>query len=267
MTALGDQWVAASSYDAFMGRWSRPLARAFLDWLAPAPGGHWLELGCGTGALTAALCAMADPASVTGCDPSAAFIAQARHALPDPRVSLAVAAAEDPPARQGGYDGVLSGLVLNFVGDPARAAAAMAARLRPGGVAAAYVWDYAPGGLEFLRLFWEEAVALDPAAAALDERRRFPLCAAEPLAALLRAAGLRRVETGTVEITTEFRGFADYWDPFVGRTGPAPSYLHTLPPERRDALRAALERRLRPAADGRIHLPARAITVRGWAGV
>jgi SAM-dependent methyltransferase len=160
MTHTPDGWVTGDAYESYMGRWSRLLAREFVDWLDPTPLANWLEVGCGTGALTAAICGHAEPAAIVACDPSASFVEHARRSIGDIRVSFVVAGAEALPRRNDGFDVLVSGLVLNFLPDPRAAVASMRERLRPGGTIAAYVWDYADG-MEFLRCFWEEAVALD----------------------------------------------------------------------------------------------------------
>jgi SAM-dependent methyltransferase len=257
-------WAAGAAYEAYMGRWSRPTARVFLDWLAPPAGAHWLDVGCGTGALSAAVCAQCAPASVVACDTSAPFIEHARQALPDPRVSFLTAGAEDPPRRgDGGFDAVVAGLVLNFLPAPERVMARLTERLRPGGLAGAYVWDYAEG-MELLRAFWDEAIALEPKSAALDEGRRFPLCHPEALSDLFTEAGLADVQTTALVVPTELTDFEDYWRPFLGRTGPAPSYLASLDLPRQEALRERLRVRLLPPS-GPIRLHARAWAVRGVA--
>jgi ubiquinone/menaquinone biosynthesis C-methylase UbiE len=261
--SLSDSWAAGDVYEAYMGRWSRPVARSFVEWLLPKPSAHWLDVGCGTGALTSAICQLSNPASVVACDTSEPFVNDARRRIPDPRVSFLLAGADDLPTRDGGFDAVVSGLVLNFIPDPEKAVVSMRERLRAGGCVAAYVWDYA-GRMEFLRHFWEEAIALDPGAASLDESHRFPLCEPEALASLFRAARLRHVETRALETSTTFKDFTDYWEPFLGGTGPAPSYVASLEPSRRELLRQRLQQRLQPEADGRIHLVARAWAVRGF---
>lgn len=260
--APGDRWVTGDAYEAFMGRWSRPLARVFVEWLHPMPSANWLDVGCGTGALTSTICDLCDPASVVACDPSESFIEHARKNLSDVRVSFVVAGADALPSRDGGFDEVVSGLVLNFLPDPGQVMASIRQALRPGGTVAAYVWDYA-AGMELLRSFWEEAVASDPRAAALDERGRFPLCRAPALASLFRAAGLVQVETHSLEIPTDFATFDDYWTPFLRGTGPAPSYVASLDPQSRELLRERLRRRLHAGSDGRIQLGARAWAARG----
>jgi SAM-dependent methyltransferase len=257
-----DRWMAGEAYEAFMGRWSRPLARVFVEWLHPKPSADWLEIGCGTGALTAAICDLGGPASVVACDPSGPFVRQARESLPDPRASFLVAGAGNLPHRDGGFDVAVSGLVLNFLPDPEAALASVRSRLRAGGTVAGYVWDYADG-MEFLRYFWEEAIAADPGAASLDEGRRFPLGRREALASLFERAGLAGVETGRLEIPTLFRSFDDYWTPFLRGTGPAPGYVASLDPPGLERLRERLRRRLRAEGDGRILLRARAWAVRG----
>ena len=262
MTAADDNWTAGDAYESYMGRWSRPLARTFVSWLGAPPEAHWLDVGCGTGALTRAICELAEPASVVACDPSESFVVHARKALRDGRVSFVVASAEALPGGPGTFDCVASGLVLNFVADPARAIRLMRDRLRPRGMVAAYVWDYG-NGIEFLRCFWGEAVALDSTAADLDEGRRFLLCQPEALDSLFVGAGLRHVATDTLEIPTRFQDFQDFWTPFLRGTGPAPSYAASLSQARRDLLRDRLASQLKVEADGRIRLKARAWAVRG----
>ena len=156
--------------------------------------------------------------------------ARSKH-LPDARASFIVAGAEALPRRDDGFDVAVSGLVLNFLPDPERPGGhsrAPASRWHGRGVRLGL-----REGMEFLRLFWDEAGALDPRAAALDEGKRFPLCAAPALASLFRAGGLAQVETRALEIPTDFPTFADYWMPFLRGTGPAPSYVASLDPDDR----------------------------------
>jgi SAM-dependent methyltransferase len=255
-------WAAGDAYEPFIGRWSRPVARELVAWLGMGGGGAWLDVGCGTGALAQAVLEGADPAAVVGVDPSLGFLATARARLPGGRARLVAADARRLPLAEGRFDAAVSGLVLNFVPDPAAAVAELARVTRPGGRVAAYVWDYA-GRMELLRHFWAAAAALDAAAAALDEGRRFGLCRPEPLAALWRAAGLAEVTGRPIEVPTRFGDLDDYWTPFLGGQGPAPGYVRSLDEGRRAALREALAARLPVAADGSIPLVARAWAVAG----
>ena len=255
-------WAAGDAYEPYIGRWSRLVARELLAWLGVAGGAVWLDVGCGTGALAGAVLEVADPAALVGLDPSTGFVAHARDRLGDPRARFLVADARRLPLAGAAVDAAVSGLVLNFVPDPAQAVREMARVTRPGGRVAAYVWDYAEG-MELIRRFWDAAAALDPAAAALDEGRRFPLCRPEPLAGLLRDAGLAEVEARPLRVPTVFRDFDDYWTPFLGGQGPAPGYAMSLDEPGRAALREALRARLPAAADGSIALTARAWAVAG----
>jgi hypothetical protein len=114
-----------------------------------------------------------------------------------------------------------------------------------------------------MRAFWDAAVALDPGARDLDEGRRFPLCRPQPLRALFDEAGLQRIEVRTIDVPTVFTSFDDYWSPFLGGQGPAPTYCMALPEDRRRQLRDKIRAALPAARDGSIRLSARAFAVRG----
>ncbi|RSM73167.1 SAM-dependent methyltransferase [Actinoplanes sp. ATCC 53533] len=254
-------WEVGDAYEAYVGRWSRAVAREFVAWLAVPAGRSWLDVGCGPGALTTAALATA-PARVTGVDRSPGFLRDARTRAGGPRSGFAAGDAAALPLPGGRFDVVVSGLCLNFVSDPRRAAAEFARVVAPGGVAAAYVWDYG-GGMAMMRHFWDAATALDPGAGAFDEGRRFPQCAPGPLAELWAGAGLAEVGTRAIEVPTVFADFADFWQPFLGGQGPAPQYVAALTGPRRAALRDLLRSRLPAGPDGSIRLTARAWAIRG----
>ncbi len=255
-------WANGAAYERYVGRWSRLVARQFLAWLGAAPDGRWLDVGCGTGALSQTILQQAAPRTVHGVDRSEAFLALAQQQVPDARARFETGDAQALPAETAAYDAVVSGLMLNFVPQPAQAAAEMARAARPGGVVAAYVWDYG-GTMQFMQHFWAAAAALDPAAAALDEGQRFSLCQPEALAAVWQGAGLQAVATTALDIDTHFADFDDYWTPFLGGQGPAPAYTMGLTDDRRAALRERLRATLPFAADGSVPLVARAWAVRG----
>jgi SAM-dependent methyltransferase len=262
MTSVRDQWVAGSSYEDFMGRWSRRLAPEFVAWLRIPYGAHWLDVGCGTGALADAVCSHADPASVVGCDPATALVEFAREHSRDARQSFVIAGVGDLPRRPGGYESVSSLVALNFLPDPEGAVHEMRSVAAPRSTVSACVWDYSDG-MQFLRHFWDAAVSQDPAASALDEGNRFPLCRRDALTALFRDGGFGDVRCEPIEIRTSFASFDDYWHPFLGGTGPAPSYVASLDAGRRAILMRNLEETLRRGPDGTISLTARAWAVRG----
>lgn len=261
---MEDRWDAADRYEQFMGRWSRALAPRFLNWAHLPPGRRILDLGCGTGALSAALVERSWPGTV-GIDRSFSFASSARQGpgAVSARTDFVRGDAMHLPFRDGTFDAIASALVLNFVPEPAQALREARRVVRPGGTVAFCVWDYAAPG-SFLRHFWDAAVALDPERArALDEAVRFPICHRERLGELVRAEGFRDVTVAGIEIPTAFRDFQDFWRPFEGGQAPAPGYAMSLPPERRTVLREHIRARLPVGADGRITLASPAWAVRG----
>ena len=256
---MADVWSQGEAYERFMGRWSRLLAPQFLHWLRAPAGLRWADVGCGSGALSAAILDHCSPARLSALDPSEAQVEEAARLINDPRVSFGVGTAANLPARS--FDAVVSGLVLNFVPDPAAAVSAMGLAA-PGGIVAAYVWDYAEG-MQMLRTFWDVACELDPAAADLNEGHRFSFANPEVLAQLWTDAGLTDVRTTAVMVPTVFEDFDDFWSPFLGGQGPAPGYVASLTDDAREELRAALATRLASEPDGTIALLARAWAVRG----
>jgi SAM-dependent methyltransferase len=256
-----DRWAAGELYEPFVGRWSRVVAREFLAWLAVPAGKDWLDVGCGTGALTQTILDQASPKTVQGIEPSP-MLEHAKATTQDPRATFQQGDAQSLPLESATVDAAVAGLVLNFVPDNARAVAEMARVTRPGGTVAAYVWDYA-GKMELLRYFWDAVITLDRDASVLDEGPRFPICRPEALAALFTNAGLHNVETRAVDVPTHFKDFDDYWTPFLSGQGPAPGYAVSLDYERQTILRDFIRGRLPKEKDGSIHLTARAWAVRG----
>jgi SAM-dependent methyltransferase len=233
-----------------------------VPWLDVPSRSSWLDVGCGTGALTQTVLDLADPARVLGVDAAEAYVEEARRAIQDERVEFRVGDARELPAPDASFDAAVSGLVINFVPEPALAVAELMRTVRSGETVAAYVWDYAEG-MELIRRFWDAAVALDPDAAELDEGERFPLCRPDPLQQLFAGAGAAEVEMRAIDVPTVFRNFEDLWSPFRGGQGPAPSYVASLDEDRQDQLAARLREGLPEAPDGSISLVARAWAVRG----
>jgi SAM-dependent methyltransferase len=259
-----DVWAAGGAYERYMGRWSRLVAERFVAWVGPAPGLRWLDVGCGTGALTSAVTTRCRPHLIVGVDRSWAFAEVAAAAMAPGSGATAVADAQALPFRDATFDAAAGGLVLNFLPEPAAALSEIVRTVRPGGLIGAYVWDYAEG-MAFLRHFWDAASSVDPSAAPLDEGHRFPLCRPEPLRALWTDAGLDDVQVTPIEVPTHFGGFADLWEPFLAGQGPAAGYVAALHPESRDRVREALRASLATAPDGSIALTARAWGVKGRA--
>jgi SAM-dependent methyltransferase len=261
-TKAKETWTSGEGYEPYIGRWSRLVAAEFLAWLDLPPNGRWLDVGCGTGALTQAILRSAHPRAVVGVDPSSEFLAFAHRACPDHNAAFVEESGESLSFRDDLFTAVVSGLALNFIPRPSLAISEMRRVTTPGGTVAAYVWDYT-GKMELLRHFWDAAAAIDPEARALDEGTRFASCRPELLQELFASEGLRDVATLAIDVPTLFPDFDDFWTPFLEGQGPAPTYVASLTPARRDALRDRLRADAPFADDGSLRLIARAWAVRG----
>lgn len=259
-----DRWSRGDAYERYLGRWSASLGGLFVRWLAPRLGARWLDVGCGTGALSRAILEAdtSEELAVIGTDPSDGFVEAARSFVIDRRATFLVASAEHLPSDAGPFDFVVSGLVLNFLVDPLNGVREMARSCHSGGTIAAYVWDYT-GEMWLLRHFWEAAFELVPEARQLDEVRRFAECAPEPLSKLFATAGLGNVAVQALDATATFRDFDDYWAPFLAGQGAAPAFAASLPAQTQSDLALSLRRRLPIALDGSITLGLRVWAVRG----
>jgi SAM-dependent methyltransferase len=255
-------FTASDGYERYMGRWSRRLATAYVVFAGVEDGSRLLDVGTGTGALSAALAAATTSGEIVGIDPSEAFIAAARRQARSPRERYEVGDAQALRFADASFDQALALLVMNFVPDHLRAVRELRRVTRPGGTVSACVWDY-DSGMELLRVFWDEAVALDPAAKERDERN-MKLCRKGQLGQLWREAGLEGVREEALVVDAAFTGFDDYWQPFLGGVGPGGAHVASLPAARRLQLEARLRKRLlggRP--DAPFTLKARAWCVRG----
>ena len=259
-TSRHDAWSAGDSYELYRGRWSRSIASRFLDWLNAPPEQDWLEVGCGSGALSSEILARCQPRSVVGLDQSEDFVRTAENKVVDDRARFFVGDAQNIDLPDESMDYVVSALVLNFIPDKNRALTEMRRVAKPGGTIAFYVWDYPGGGVEFMHTFWHVAVALDPTASELAEDKRFPDCTEGRLSDLASRNGLTNVESSAIEAPAVFKSFDDFWHPFTLGAGPAPGYCISLNDDDRENLRATLERQVIALPDGTIPMK-----IRAWA--
>lgn len=251
-----DTWSAGQSYEHYMGRWSRKIAAKFVDWVDAPPNADWLEIGCGTGALTQAVLAATAPRSILSTDQSADFVAHAEAQIKDERATFKVADAAALPCADASVDVVTSALVFNFIPDKQAALAEMRRVLRPGGLVAFYVWDYPGGGMGFIDAFWKAAAEIDPDASKLDESARFPFCTESGLAQLCHDGGASFTEIAAIEVETRFPNFDAFWHPFTLGARPAPGYVKSLPADRVHQLRENLA--VKHGNSGPVVFPARA---------
>ena len=257
-------WQSGSGYEGYVGRWSRRVAEVFIEGLGIPAGARWVDVGCGTGAVTQTIVARAEPVSIVGVDPSETFLEVARATVQDPRVSFEVGDAASLPIADGGADAAVAGLVLNFVPDPVAMLVEMRRVTRASGTVAIYVWDYADG-MQLMRHFWDAAIEQDPAVRDKAESLRFEICKPGPLREAFERAGLVDIAVEPIDIPTVFRDFDDFWQPFLMATAPAPRHVMSLSDADRTDLRERLRARLPTEPDGSIALTARAWSVRGTA--
>jgi ubiquinone/menaquinone biosynthesis C-methylase UbiE len=245
----------AEIYDRFVGRYSPGLARAMCEAAGVRPGQRALDVGCGSGALVAALAEVLGAENVAGIDPSEPFVEASRARVP--RARILVGSAESIPFADGEFDATLSQLVVNFLADPEQGLREMSRVTRAGGVVAGCVWDYS-GEMTMLRTFWDAAAALDPERAELlMESHTMRFARPEELVTLWRSAGLDDVDVAPIVVEASYEDFEDLWSPFPTGVGPAGAYAASLHAEARAALRDEFARRLgRP--EGPFTLSARA---------
>lgn len=252
-------WTDAAGYETYVGHWSRALAPRFLAWLNLPNRLEWLDVACGTGALTSAILALCDPEAIVGIDTSPDYLASAQASCRYSRAQFLVADANLLSFRATSFDVSVSGLALNFL-SAERTLGEQHRVVRPGGTIAAYVWDYA-GEYEFARRFWDAALKVDPRAAAYDPGREARICREENLGQGLIAAGCSRIETCAFDHSGEFASREAFWHAFDGRQGSTFEYLSLLTHQEIIRLRHAVLSTMPPL--GPVKLNVRALAVKG----
>jgi SAM-dependent methyltransferase len=247
--------VDADAYGRFMGRYSEPLAAMFVAFAEVRDGQRALDVGCGTGALTAELVERLGVGAVSAADPSESFVEAVRWRIPG--LDVRHAAAERLPFPDGTFDRALAQLVVHFMTDPVMGLSEMARVTRDGGLVAACVWDHA-GAAGPLGVFWRAAVELDPHA-----RDESTLAGAREghLSELLAAAGLRDIASKVLTVHVSFADFNEWWEPFTLGVGPAGDYVAGLDEARRTQLRARCAELL--PSPGPFEIPASAWSASG----
>ncbi|MEO6654251.1 MAG: methyltransferase domain-containing protein [Ilumatobacteraceae bacterium] len=249
--------TTGDAYDAYMGRYSRPLAHAFADATGVHAGMSALDVGCGPGALTGVLADRLGPDSVSAIDPSPPFVADCsrRH----PGVDVREGRAEAIPFGDGDFDCALAQLVLHFVSDPPVAVTEMRRVVRPGGRIAACVWNFEVE-MEMLRAFWDAALVVDPDA--LDVTRTLRFGAPGEIAELFRQGGVVDVEEERLVVDSTYSDYDELWAGFLAGIGPTGAFCVALDDDRREVLRDEIFERV-GAPTGTFTLAATALCATG----
>src|ERR1700736_6634858 len=241
-----------------MGRWSQLVGDAFLDWLAPASGLRWLDVGCGNGAFTEMLVERCAPAAVDGVDPSEAQLAFAR-TRPASRVAqFRQGDAMALPFPDDAFDAAVMPLVIFFVPDPPKGVAEMARVVRPGGTVASYVWDMMGGGHP-LELMHAELHAMGFTA---PRPPRSDVSGVDELRSLWMNADLDAVEVREIAVQRTFADFEDFWTTSM-MAATVSQTIAAMAPGDAGLLKMRMRARLPADAAGRITHGARANAIRG----
>ncbi len=246
-----------AAYERMMGKWSRLAGEVFLDWLVPASGWRWIDVGCGNGAFTELIVERCAPAEVAALDPSEGQLAFAR-ARPAARVAgFQQGDAMALPYADGIFDAAVMALVIFFLPDPAKGVAELARVVRPGGTVAAYAWDMLGGGFPHESIHAEmRAMGITPPRPPSAGASRM-----EALRELWTAAGLGAVATKEIVVQRTFADFDDFWTTsLLGSIGPT---IAAMTAADRERLKTSVRPRLPADAAGRITHSARANAVKG----
>jgi SAM-dependent methyltransferase len=258
---VSSKWTDAVGYESYVGRWSRIIAPSFLQWFAAPAGSRWLDVGCGTGALTNAIIGNAQPVSLNCLDSSEAYLLHATEGLSDERITFDTGDATALPYPDHTFDAVVSGLLLNFV-DSDTSVAEQRRVAAVDGLVGAYVWDYG-GDYELIRYFWSSAAEVDPTAVQHDPGLRFPLCEPDALSKLFRRHGLRNVRSTRLTANAFFPSFSAYWRTLDVRQGSLAEYLSAIDETTRSSIRARLEQAVPRRPTGELQLKLSAVAVVG----
>lgn len=244
-------------YERLMGVWSRSAGEVFLDWLAPAAGLRWVDVGCGNGAFTELVVERCAPSAIDGIDPSEGQLKFARGRLDERQARFHRGDALELPFSNRDFDVAVMALVIFFVPDPAKGVAEMVRVVRPGGLVAAYAWDMLGGGFTQAPIQAEaRAMGLKPPLPPRAEASRI-----EALRALWAGAGVEDIETREIRVSRVFTDFEEYWS--INLTAATGQMIAALPPAEIEVLKARVRDRLPVGADGRVTADARANAVRG----
>src|SRR3954469_7908029 len=247
-----------AGYERMMGKWSRIAGDVFLQWLKPAAGLRWIDVGCGNGAFTELLTERYAPAEIQGVDPSDAQLTFARSRHTAGIAHFRLGDAMSLPFTDRSFDAAAMALVIFFVPAPPKAVAEMARVVRPGGLVASYAWDIEGGGFPIEPALAEvRAMGFPPI-----RPPSFTAARMENLRALWGGAGLANVETREITVQRTFADFDDFWTTtLLGASLKAT--VATMTPEQVATLKARVRTNLAADHSGPITTSARANAIKG----
>lgn len=258
MTGQKIQFTDGAAYEETMGVWSRLAGNVFLDWVAPAPGLRWIDIGCGNGAFTELLAERCSPLEVQGIDPSEGQLAYARTRAAAGVATFQTGDAMALPFPAETFDAAVMALVVVFVPEPATGLREMVRVVRPGGIVATYVWDMLGGGFPLDPILMEmEAMGL-----AYPRPPRIEVSGMAALRELWDGAAIDEVETCEITVARIFPDFGDFWRIYA-RSPSLASILAGLSARDAETLKARVRSRLPADAEGRITYEARANAIKG----
>jgi SAM-dependent methyltransferase len=251
--------AAGHPYDRHVGRYGPQLADGLIRSAGLSDARRVVDVGCGTGQLTAKLAEALGPEGVAGVDPNESVVAVARARVPG--ADVRVGSAERLPFADRSFDAALAQLVVNLVDDPPTAVREMARVTERDGVVAACFWD--DQEMPLLRSFWDAAQAAAPSALAeVDTQAQVGLANLGVLVEWWGQAGLRSIELGDFTVSAAYRDFDDLWAPFASGVGHSGSLYMSLDPETQASMRRDAWRRLGSPRES-FELAARVRWVRG----
>jgi ubiquinone/menaquinone biosynthesis C-methylase UbiE len=247
-----------AAYERMMGVWSRLAGEVFLDWLAPAPGLRWIDVGCGSGAFSELLVDRCAPVEIQGIDPSEGQLGFARTRPASRIAQFRQGDAMALPFPESRFDAAVMALVIFFVPEPAKGVAEMVRVVAPGGMVAAYAWDMEGDG------YPGEAMRAELRRTGVDPPVP-PSCGASRIDALRELwtdAGLQNVETREITVSRTFTDFDDYWTTNLqaASIGPLITRMASGDAQR---LKARVRERLPSDSAGRVTFASRANAVKG----
>jgi SAM-dependent methyltransferase len=246
-------------YDRHVGRYGSKLADGLIRVAEISESARVVDVGCGTGQLTAKLAERLGPESVYAVDPNEAVVAVARARVRG--ADIRVGTAEALPFADQSFDAALAQLVVNLVDDPPSAVREMGRVTKTGGVVAACFWD--DEEMPLLRSFWDAArVAAPVELAEVSAQAQVGLADLGVLVEWWEQADLRELKFGDFSVGAHYRDFDDLWAPFAAGVGHSGLLYAGLDSSQQADLRENAWRRL-GSPEGPFDLTARVRWIRG----